>query len=246
MKVRSSSFARWIRRLSFGTLTLGGAYLLVLVHPQPLFAYELQHAGVVVHATRPIPDAMRATLDRVRARLDRTPLADRTRIDHVFMCDSKWLFALFARTNYRVGGIADVFVGQHVFLRESDMEHDRLIGQSGQPVPSDRPLSYFIAHELMHVAHGRWLGRLGYARLPQWVDDGHADYVARDIDLHDALRAFKAGTKELDPVKSGLYIRFHLMVAYMMDKERMAPAALLEHPPTRDTVERKLANLAAW
>jgi hypothetical protein len=227
-------------------LTLGGAYVLVLAHPQPLFAHELQHAGVVVHATRPIPDAMRTTLERVRTRLDRTPLVDRTHVEHVFICDSRWLFAIFARTNYRVAGIADVFVGQHVFLRESDMEHDRLISPGGQPVSSDRPLSYFIAHELMHLAHGRRLGRLGYARLPQWVDDGHADYVARDIDLDQALRAFKAGAKELDPLRSGLYIRFHLMVAYVLEKERVAPAFLLEHPAARDAIERKLATLAAW
>ena len=73
----------------------------------------------------------------VRARLDRTPLADPATSRSVIMCDSRWLFALFARTHYRVGGIADVFVGQHVFLRESDMEHDRLIGPGGQPVASE-------------------------------------------------------------------------------------------------------------
>ena len=239
-------FKRWGRRLLLGTLTVGLAYLLLLVHPQPLFAYELRHAGIVLHATRPIPDAMRTTLDRARARLNRTPLYDSTRADHVFICDSRWLFALFARGNYRVGGIADVFVGQHVFLRESDMEHDRLISPSGQPVSSDRPLSYFIAHELMHIAHGRRIGRLGYARLPQWVDDGHADYVARDIDLEGALRGFKAGARELDPLRSGLYIRYQLMVAYAVEKEHMAPAALLEHPPARAEVERKLAALGAW
>jgi len=247
MRLRGApAFARWVRRLLWGTLTVGGAYLLVLVHPHPLFAYELRHAGIVVHATHPIPEAMRTTLDRARARLDRTPLADRAHVEEVFMCDSRWLFALFARTNYRVGGIADVFVGQHVFLRESDMEHDRLISPGGQPVSSDRPLSYFIAHELMHVAHGRRLGRLGYARLPQWVDDGHADYVARDIDLAQALRAFKAGAAPLDPARSGLYLRFHLMVAYVLEKEGVTSAVLLEHPSTRDAVERKLAALAAW
>ena len=246
MSFRTSPLARWAGRLFFGIVTVGAAYVLVLVHPQPLFAYELQHAGVVVHARRPIPDAMRATLDRVRARLDRTPLAEKAHVDHIFICDAPWLFALFARTNYKVGGVADVFVGQHVFLRQSDMEHDRLIGPNGQPVSSDRPLSYFIAHELMHVAHGRRLGRLGYARLPQWVDDGHADYVARDIDLDQALRAFKAGAKELDPLKSGLYLRFHLMVAYVLEKERIAAAVVLEHPPERDAIERKLATLAEW
>jgi len=227
-------------------LTVGAAYLLVLVHPQPLFAYELQHAGITVHATRPIPDAMRTTLDRVRGRLDRTPLAESTRGTDVFICDARWLFALFARTNYRAGGIADVFVGGHVFLRESDMEHDRLIGPSGQPVSADRPLSYFIAHEIMHIAHGRRLGRLGYARLPRWVDEGHADYVARDVDLNQALRAFKAGARELDPLRSGLYIRFQLMVAYVLEKEGVALAALLAHPEERAAVEGKLAARPEW
>jgi hypothetical protein len=246
MRLRLSAFARWPRRLLWSLLTVGAAYLLVLVHPQPLFAYELRHAGITVHATRPIPDAMRTTLDRVRARLDRTPLAESTRGTDVFICDARWLFALFARTNYRVGGFADVFVGGHVFLRESDMEFDRLIGPSGQPVSPDRPLSYFIAHEIMHVAHGRRLGRLGYARLPRWVDEGHADYVARDVDLNQALRAFKAGTRELDPLRSGLYIRFHLMVAYVLEKEGVALAALLAHPEERAAVERKLAARPEW
>jgi hypothetical protein len=246
MSFRTSPLTTWTRRLSFGIVTVSAAYLLILDHPQPLFAYELEHAGMVVHATRPIPDAMRATLDRVRARLDRTLLANKTHVDHIFICDAPWLFALFARTNYRVGGVADVFVGQHVFLRQSDMEHDRLISPSGQPVSSDRPLSYFIAHELMHVAHGRRLGRLAYARLPQWVDDGHADYVARDIDFEQTLRALKAGAKELDPLKSGLYLRFHLMVAYVLEKERIPAAVLLEHPPERGAIERKLATLPEW
>jgi hypothetical protein len=246
MRFRWAPVVKWIRRTLLSTLTVGAAYLLILIHPQPLFAYELEHAGIVVHATRPIPDAMRLTIDRVRARLDRSPLADPAHVNHVFLCDSPWLFGLFARGNYRVGGIANVFVGQHVFLRASDMEHDRLIGPSGQPVAADRPLSYFIAHELMHIAHGRRLGRLGYARLPKWVDDGHADYVARDVDLANALRGFKEGVRELDPSRSGLYIRYHLMVAYVLEKERGTPAALLAHPPAMDDVERRLAALEAW
>ena len=153
------------------------------MYPQPLFAYELHHAGITVHATRPIPDAMKPTLERVRTRLDRSVLASATRDTHVFICQSRWVFALFARQNYRVGGIADWLVGQHVFLRESDLLNDRLIGPGGQPVAADRPLSDFIAHELMHIANARTVGRRRYGRMPQWVDDGYADYIARDIDL---------------------------------------------------------------
>ena len=246
MTPRSAFRRRVLGWLVRAAAAVSAAYILLLVHPQPLFAYELRHAGIVVHATRPIPDAMRVTLERARARLERTALYDSTRAAHVFICEPRWMFALFARTNYRVGGVADAMVGQHVFLRESDMEHDRLIGPSGRPVPADRPLSYFIAHEVMHVAHARVLGRLAYLRLPQWIDDGHADYVAREIDLSQALQNFKTGASELDPARSGLYIRYQLMVAYLVEKRGVDPSVLLRNPPPRTSIEHALASLPAW
>jgi len=234
---------RWTWR---GALVIGAAYALLLTYPQPPFAYELRHRGLVLHADRPIPGAMRATLERVRTRLNRSTIVDPARMQHVFLCQSRWRFAVFARNNYRVGGIANVFVGQQVFIRESDMEHDRLIGPSGQPAPADRPLSYFIAHELMHIEHGRLLGRLGYFRLPRWADDGHADYVARDIDLAHTLQKFKAGAPELDPVRSGLYLRYQLMVAYVIEKRGVDARSFLAHPGEGDAIEHELAGLRSW
>jgi hypothetical protein len=189
---------------------------------------------------------MRVTLDRVRVRLNRSPLIDHSRTPQIFICNAPWRFALFARQNYRVGGVADGFVGQHVFLRESDMNGDRLIGPSGQPVAADRPLSYFMAHELMHIVTVRHLGRAQYARMPQWVDDGYADYIARDIDLKEALAKFKEGTRELDPARSGLYLRYHLMIAYLLERKGVPIDALMANPPERDALERELHALTDW
>lgn len=235
-----------IRRGCVALLGSSALYLVVLAYPQPLFAYEMRHAGIVLHSTQPVPAAMAATLERVRARLDRSPLSAAAGDAHVFICHSRSLFALFARQNYRVGGIADWLVGQHVFLRESDMTADRLIGPSGHPVAADRPLSYFIAHELMHIATARSVGRHQYARLPQWVDDGYADYVARDIDYAAALHAFKGDARELDPARSGLYLRYHLMVAYLLERQGMTVSTLMTDPPPRERVEEALRNLARW
>jgi hypothetical protein len=237
---------RILRRALLGVLVASVAYLVLLAYPQPLFAYELTHAGLTVHADAPIPEAMRATLERVRARLDRSPLLDHASSPRVFICNQPWRFALFARQNYRVGGVADGFVSQHVFLRQSDMSSDRLIGPSGQPVPADRPLSYFIAHELMHIATVRHVGRAHYARMPQWVDDGYADYIARDIDLQAALAKFKEGARELDPSRSGLYLRYHLMVAYMLERKGVSIVALMANPPERERLERELHELTGW
>lgn len=237
---------KWLRRSLLMLAAACVAYVAVLAYPQPLFAYELRHAGIVLHATEPIPDATRRALERVRQRLDRSPIAAATRDGHIFICSSEPLFALFARQNYRVGGVANWLIGGHVALRRSDLQGDRLIGPSGRPVASDRPLSYFIAHELMHIANLRTVGRLAYSRMPQWVDDGYADYVARDIDYRDALAKMKADARELDPARSGLYLRYHLMVAYLLDKKRMAVGELLAQPPDRQSVERELLARDAW
>ncbi len=227
------------------TALLAVFYVLLLLHPQPLFAYELEHAGIVVHATRPIPEAMRETLERVRGRLNRTPLVAPSDRYDVFICHSRWLFALFARTNYQVGGVMNYF-GKHVFLRESDMEHDRLISPRGTPVEADRPLSYFMAHEIIHAVVARRLSPLAFLRLPRWVSEGYADYVARDIDLDRTLAGFKAGARELDPARSGLYLRYHLMVAQALDRNAVSADSLLESPPDGASVERALAVVDAW
>ena len=234
------------RRVVLAFFAASVVYLALLAYPQPLFAHELTSAGITVHATRPIPDVMKTTLDRVRARLDRSPLGAGTRGAHVFICDSRWLFALFARQNYHVGGVTDWLVGQHVFLRDSDLRNDRLIGPSGRAVAPDRPLSYFIAHELMHVANVRAVGRWRYARMPQWVDDGYSDYVARDIDLGNALQQMKKGARELDPRRSGLYLRYQLMVAYLLEKQTIPLDEILADPPPREQVEAGLASLSEW
>jgi hypothetical protein len=221
-------------------------YLLVLAHPQPLFADEITRDGLTLHATVPMPGAMLATLDRALGRLKRSPLFATSSETHVFLCQTQTIFSLFARQNYRAGGVADWLVGQHAFLRESDLERDRLISPSGTPVAADRPLSYFVAHEAMHIAIARHVGRARYSRLPQWLDDGYADYIARDIDYAEALRQFKDDARELDPRRSGLYLRYHLMVAYLLDKQHVKLDQLLANPPDRDSVEAALRALAAW
>jgi len=214
-----------LHRGLFAFSLVAAAYLVLLAYPQPLFAYQLNHAGITVHATTPIPDAMRTTLDRVRARLDRTPLVDPSQPQRVFICSTPWLLTFFARNNYRVGGIADVFVGQNVCLRQSYMANDRLMSPGGQPVAAVRPLSSCMTLELMHIAQARHLGRLRYARLPRWTDDGYADYVARDYDLAVALQKLKDDAPELDPNHSGLYIRYHLMVAYLIENNQVISSA---------------------
>ena len=91
----------------------------------------------------------------------------------------------------------------------------------------------------------RRIGRVRYARLQRWQVEGYADYVAKAgaFDFEKTLAAFKAGTRELDPKRSGLYLRYHLLVAYLLDHQATTPDALLAGPIEQAEVEGRLRGL---
>ena len=118
------------------------------------------------------------------------------------------------------------------------------MGYSGAEPTGERTLTYFVAHEVTHVMVARRIGRLGYARLERWQNDGYADYVAKagQFDFAAALRDFQAGAPALDPRRSGLYLRYHLLVAELLDHRGLSPEALLAGPIDAAPIERELAS----
>jgi hypothetical protein len=226
-------------------LTIGAAtalYAAMLFRPQLLFAQSVRAGNVVLHARQPLPSQTMAIAASVLQRVRRSPLYRERDTYDVFFCDTPALFAFFAGSSHNAGAIADVYLSQNVFLRPSRIERDRLIGPSGREATGDRTLTYFIAHEIAHVMTVRGEGRLGYARLHTWQREGYADYVGKAgaFDFGAVLRDFKANAQPLDPARSGLYLRYHLLVAELLDARGMAPAALLAHPIDAAPIESEL------
>ena len=65
--------------------------------------------------------------------------------------------------------------------------------------------------------------------MPQWVREGYADYVGKGSDFNyaEARAAFLSGAPEMDLERSGLYRRFHLLVAYLLDRKHWTVDRLL-------------------
>jgi hypothetical protein len=226
---------RWARRARRAGLAVAGvlvAWLALAIHPQPLFAYSLQRANVVLHARAPFPAQAGPLLDDVVARLRRSPIYDAGRTHHVFLCDSPTLFALFALPWHRkVGGVTHVHLGGNAFLRPYSIERGRLIGPSGDDKPGERTLAYFIAHEVAHAMTGDHIGRLGYRRLAAFQTEGYADYVAfarpPPFDFASGRAALARDAPEMDVQRSGLYRRYELMVAYLLERGGLTVDQLL-------------------
>jgi hypothetical protein len=237
--------ARRIVYSMVGVLGAIGLYLIVLCQPGMLFRCSFTYDGITLYSDDPIPaiEAERVLKD-VEKRLASTPLSGHRsgRGIRVYLCNRAWRFILFANYRYRVGGLAYPPLTDNVFLRAVHLETNRLIGPSGKEVPGERTLSYFIAHEIMHVLIARELGAAGYARLPTWKDDGYADYVAKggDFAYERVLSQLRMGDPELDPQYSGLYLRYHLLVAYLLDRNGVSVREMLTRDFDRTSLEREI------
>jgi len=206
-------------------------YVVLMARPHLLFPYQARAGNVVLHMRVPATSPARAIAAAAQQRVSRSPLYRAQDTYDVFLCDTPALFAFFAPVNRNVGGIADVYLTRYVFLRPSRLDRDRLVGPSGVEAAGDRTLTYFIAHEITHIITARHLGSWRYIGLVVWQREGYADYVGKGsrFDFAAALRDFRAGTKDFDPRRSGLYLRYHLLVAELLDRRGMSVQELLSH-----------------
>jgi hypothetical protein len=227
-------------RIAGASLALFAGYAALLCVPEPFFAFSVRADNLVLHSDRPFPQAaaMRV-LELTAAKLAQSPLYSKTQDHHIFICNARWRQMLFFNKDYGVGGVAPYPVAGNVFLRDASIDDNRLISPRGTPVPGDRTLDYFIAHEITHQLTGHAIGPMRYLRLPQWVREGFADYVGKggSFNYEEARRAYLAGAPEMDWRKSGLDWRFNLEVAYLLDHRHWSVWQLLREPPADGTVD---------
>jgi hypothetical protein len=233
---------RWARRALLSLLVVAAAYGALLVWPHPLFAYEARAGNVVLHARSPLPARAVEIAEAARARVARSPFYVPQDTYDVFLCDSSASFAFFVPQSHRVGGSAAVYVSRNIFLRPSRIERDRLVGYSGVEPSGERTLTYFIAHEITHIMVARRLGRWGYLRLEDWQQEGYADYVGKAgaFDFAAVRDELRRDAPALDPARSGLYLRYHLLVAQLLDHQGVTPQDLLAAPMDAQPLERTL------
>jgi hypothetical protein len=233
---------RWARRLVAPFLALVAAWLVLAIHPQPLFAFSARRANVVLHGREPLPPQAEVLLDEIVRRVSRSPLYDTARIHHVFLCDSPALFALFTLWNRNAGGVAQIYLGGNVFIRPSRILEGVVIGPSGKQTGGERTLAYFIAHEVTHVMTADRIGRWRYSFLATFQQEGYADHVAFDhrVDLALGRKALAHDAFEMSPRRSGLYARYELLVAYLLERRRITVDDLLARRLDADQVETEL------
>ncbi len=233
---------RLAKRVVATILGLPAAWLTLIVHPQPLFAYSAERANIVLHTRAPMPPQAGPLLDEVVRRVSRSPLYDARRVHHVFLCDTRLLFGFLTITGYRAGGVTHTELGGNVFIRPFSIERGTVIGPSGQEKSGERTLTYFIAHEVTHAMTADRTGRWRFRHLSAFQVEGYADYVAfgRPLDLARERQALIEDAPEMSTRRSGLYKRYELLVAYLLERRGLTVDELLARRLEQRQIEGEL------
>lgn len=232
---------RVVRELQLARITVISAVSLTLIvvglflQPAPLFAHSIQHSQFTVRSDRPLGKGWEAVLGDVQRRLKSSDLYDENAKFRIFICNQPWRLWLFTR-NGEVGGFADTIFTRNIYLRETVVAENRIVPPRGTLADADvRPLSYFIAHEAVHVMQSRNFGRMVSINSPKWLVEGYADYVAKAGDFHfeNNRRLLIDGDQLLsnDSARRGLYRRYHLMVQHSLRTTEFSVYQLFADPP---------------
>ncbi len=225
--------------------SLAAGYLLLLCFPQPLFAYHLTWSNLTLYCDDPIAANAPAVLQDAQRRLVLCPLYAGRPCENIFLCNHDWRYKFFANRHSGAGGFAYACGPQNVFLRKADVAQNTLFTRKGASSGPDRPLSYFMAHEITHNLTSRDIGLFAFLRLPAWIQEGYADYVGKggDFNFKKNLALFKKDDPALNPSASGLYLRYHLLTAYLLDRKKISVQALLTGSFDRVLLEKELRDL---
>ena len=234
MRLNRAKLARVVAFAALGLVGIVVLYLVLLRHPGLFFPHAFTRGGIRLYSDEPIPPEPAAhILEEVERRLARSPLAAPPRIKdlRIYICNRRWRFVLFANIRYNAGGLAYPPLSDNIFLRTVHFPANRLVSPSGVEVAGARTLGYYIAHEITHVLVARDLGIVKNWRLPAWKNEGYADLVAKggDFDFERAREQLRGGDREFDPRRSGLYLRYHLLVAYLLEHKGIRVDELLNH-----------------
>jgi hypothetical protein len=236
-----------IRKLVYALLAillLGAAYMLTMLYPQPFFKYRIQDGNTYLYSDRPFSGNAELILKTVNNRLSKSDIFNKNLINRVFISNDILRFKYFVFPNFNVAGINYGYLNRNVFLRPANISQNRLIAWTGKEVQGDRTLVYYITHEITHGQVFAYLGIINHWYLPRWVREGYADYIGKGkINFEEAVLKFQEGDPTMDVEKSGLYLRYHLLVSYLLDVKGVSTDDLLHNKYDEKEVEKEIKNI---
>jgi hypothetical protein len=209
-------------------------YLLLLMFPQPLFAYTVTYEHYTVHSREPIDPEIQSVLDSAETRLKRSPIYDADIDRSIYLTNGFKMYALLSHKAYKSFANSVPFIN-NVFLNKTDVPGDRVY--MNREKNNSRSLSGVIAHETTHLFIRNRYGTVTASLMPAWKNEGYCEYIAGDstISLAEGMRLWRENPADDTGYR---YTKYHAMVKYLLEVEGLTVDELF----TRNLDEKDIAS----
>ena len=223
-------------------------YWFIIEYPSFLFSYKHKNSNLIIYCDNPIPSNIKVISDEVLSRLKKSSIFNINKTYSVYISNDSWrwmLLAYPANLTTRIGGFTAGFHG-NAFIRPSTISENKIIPPGSALLDAEqRDLVYFITHEVVHALLYDEVGYISnFISYPRWFQDGYPDYIAKNyFDFKKNLMQFKRNENRLT-VQSGLYVRYHLYVAYLMDIKGYTIQEIISNIPDELDIIHSLESLS--
>ena len=220
-------------RYSFSGIAV--IYLSILMFPQILFAHQVKHKNLDVYAWNGLnKENVTKVLESAESRLMKSPIYDKDANQRVFLTESHGLYKFFTISDYSFASTIPVI--ENIRINKTNIDEDLVLRNTKEP--NKRSLSGVIAHEVMHNQISRKYGLATYLRIPTWKDEGYSEYIAGETTL-----SFEEGVKlwkEDEKSPHLAYFKYHQMVKYLLEIEKISVEDLFEKDFDQEELEQKI------
>ena len=169
-----------MRRIAIATAKGAGcaailcvAYLSLLRHPEPLFAYSVTCSNITFYSHSALPRQVAAIAAGIEERLATSELYEPGLEQRVFVVEWRWLWNLL-NGPYRGAVARNVELGDAILVPTLDVVRQEIRHFDGRSANAVHVLTHEAAHTL--VRHR--IGVLRLWRLQWWQKEGYPEYVA--------------------------------------------------------------------
>ena len=211
-------------------------YLGVMFYPQPLFGHQLEHEGITLYSTEPIPlERGKALLSQIRSKIRVSELHKEKQAFQIFLCNSKPLYTFFSPFSRSSFGHTNVF--SNIIIADANL--DTNIATAFRSEHNERSFTGVATHEIGHEMIKDEFGVLSAYRAPKWVNEGYCEYISGESSFPERQGIEIISKGEAEKSNSFKYFEYRKMVEFCLNERNTTIKELFSTPPSEQDVRNQ-------
>ena len=219
-------------------IVLALLFILFVIFPNlTIYRRKVIYKNFRIYSNKEIDDNIHQILDEVEKKLSCSEIYNDSVKYRMFLSSSFKLYATF------VPGQKDAFAAafpifKNIFVSQTDVKNNKVYRNAIED--NERSLSSVLAHEATHILIEKKIGIGGNSKLTTWKKEGYCEYISVDEPLNIMEAINTAYSPENKGSSSFSYLRYRLLVTYVMEDKGYSFQEMVETEFDIDQLEKEL------